>query len=83
MLLSLDNLSWIAGDPRQYKEKTRSLTLFTIFNPRTVAQAIPLHCGYRKEKKKHKQQKKLLTVNKTYRAEVGLLKVKTSVSTNC
>lgn len=65
MLLSLDNLSWIAGDPRQGKEKAHSLGLFSIFNPRTVAHAIPPPLPPQKGKKANKQ----LTVNKAYGAE--------------
>lgn len=80
LLLSLNNLSWIAGDPRQCKERSHSLMLFSIFNPRSGT-CHPPSTAATERKKAKKQQKTQLTVNKTYRVEAGLLKVKTSVST--
>lgn len=82
LLLSLNNLSWIAGDPRQCKERSHSLMLFSIFNPRSGTCHPPSTAATeRKKAKKQQKKKKQLTVNKTYRVEAGLLKVKTSVST--
>lgn len=57
LLLSLNDLSWIAGDPRQCKEKSHSLMLFSIFNPRTVAHAVPPPLPPQKGKKQRSSKK--------------------------